>query len=99
MVSLPDGEIEMLLDLAQYSFLPVGSNDCGTPVYRECSDRSETDYTAIILGLQKNGLIRMDYDIPFSNYDYRLYSDCSHFGSIALTRHGQGVADQVEIQG
>lgn len=41
----------------------------------------------------------MDYDIPFSNYDYRLYSDCSHFGSIALTRHGQGVADQVEIQG
>lgn len=26
-------------------------------------------------------------------------SDCSHFGSIALTRHGQGVADQVEIQG
>ena len=34
-----------------------------------------------------------------ANDDYRFYSDCSHFGSIALTRHGQGVADQVEIQG
>ena len=43
MVSLPDGEIEMLLDLAQYSFLPVGSNErllgviCVADVVKETS--------------------------------------------------------------
>ena len=98
-IPLSDAEIEILLELAQYSFLPVASNDHDTPVFRESSSRSEADYAAALLDMQKKGLIRMDYDIPFSNYDYRLYSDCSHFGSIALTRHGQGVADQVEIQG
>ena len=96
---LSDGEVEILLDLMQYSFLPVASDDHGKPVYRESTARSEADYAVILLDMQKRGLIRIDYDIPLSNYEYRLYSDCSHFGSIALTRHGQGVAAQIEIQG
>lgn len=98
-VPLSDGETEMLMELAQFSFLPVASDDHGKPVYRESTARSEADYAVILLDMQKRGLIRIDYDIPLSNYEYRLYSDCSHFGSIALTRHGQGVAAQIEIQG
>ena len=98
-IPLSDAEIEILFDLSQYSFLPVASNDHDNPVYRESSSRTEADYAAALLDMQKKGLIKIDYDIPLSNYEYQLYSDCRHHGSMVLTMHGQNVAEQVEIQG
>jgi hypothetical protein len=96
---LSDGEIEILLDLAQYSFLPVASNDHDIPVYRESSSRSEAEYAASLLDMQEKGLIRIDYDTPLLNYEYHLYPDCRHHGSMVLTSFGQDVAEQVWIQG
>ena len=98
-IPLSDAEIEILLELAQYSFLPVASNDHDTPVFRESSSRSEADYAATLLDMQKKGLIRIDYDIPLSNYEYQLYSDCRHHGSMVLTSFGQDMTEQVWIHG
>ena len=96
---LSDGEVEILLDLMQYSFLPVASDDHDKPVYRESTARSEADYAAILLDMQKRGLIRIDYDIPLSNYKYQFYSDCRHHGSMVLTSFGQDMTEQVWIHG
>ena len=98
-ISLSDAEIEILLELAQYSLLPVAANDHDPPVYRESSSRSEADYAATLLDMQKKGLIRIDYDIPLSNYKYQFYSDCRHHGSMVLTSFGQDMTEQVWIHG
>ena len=98
-VLLSDGELEMLREFAQYPFLPVASDENGDPIYRESNTRSETDYASILSAMQKKGLIQINYDIPLPNYAYRLYHDCKHHGSMALTSLGQCVIDQIENQG
>lgn len=98
-VSLSDGELEMLLEFAQFSFLPIASGENNNPIYREDNTRSEADYALILLGLERKRLIQINYDIPLLNYEYRNYRDCKGLGSMALTALGQYVIDQIENQG
>ena len=95
-ISLSDGELEILMEFAQFSFLPVASDDRNDyPVYRESNIRSEYEYALILSGLQKKGMIHIDYNIPLLNYEYRCYSDCKNHGSMALTLLGQKVIDLI----
>ena len=98
-VLLSKDELEILEEFAQYSFLPVASDEDNNPVYRENNTKSETDYALVLSTMQKKGLIQINYDIPLLNYKYRNYHDCECFWSMALTTLGRYVIDQIENQG
>ena len=49
--------------------------------------------------LEKRGLIRIDYDIPLSGFDYAGYDGCFRRGSLALTARGQAVIESLAVQG
>jgi hypothetical protein len=53
----------------------------------------------IITALQQKQLIRLDYDLPLSGFDYEVYGKYPAQGSMALTARGQQVIEQLEIQG
>ena len=99
-LQLTQGEISLLLYFAQVPFLPVakrrGSDE---PVYLEDGEKPAEEMARIITALQQKRLIRLDYDLPLSNFDYAAYEDCSAKGSMALTAMGQRVIEQLEIQG
>ena len=47
-VLLSKDELEILEEFAQYSFLPVASDEDNNPVYRENNTKSETDYALVL---------------------------------------------------
>lgn len=97
---LSEGEVALLLKLAQIPFLPVARRaDDMTPVYLEESEYSMEDYTLFLQCLEKRGLIRLDYDQPLAGFSYEAYAGYPLHGSFALTQRGQQVLDIVEIQG
>lgn len=96
---LTQREIDLLLCLAQIPFLPV-ARQAGSdlPVCLE-EEVGGPEASEIIRALQQKGLIRLDYDLPLSNFDYAAYQSCPVKGSMALTAAGQQAAEQLEIQG
>ena len=99
-MELTDGEIRMLLKLAQIPFLPVArkmSDDI--PVYLEDNDETAEQYSLILQCLEKRGLISIDYDQPLAGFDAAAYAAYPIRGSFALTARGQQVVELLEIQG
>lgn len=93
-------EIELLRRFAEIPFLPVARRwDSDTPIYLEENANSELKMPQIITGLQQKQLIRVDYDYPLSNFDYKIYRNYPVHGSMALTAKGQQVLELLEIYG
>lgn len=97
---LTQGEIALLLQFAQIPFLPVARRrDSDEPLYLGDGEKTPEEMARVITGLQQKRLIRLDYDMPLSNFDYGAYGDRCDRGSMALTARGQQVVEQMEIQG
>ncbi len=97
---LSQQEINLLFRFSQVPFLPVAMND-GTslPVYSDDDLDFSSSCGEAILGLAQKGLIRLDFDLPLTNYDYTAYERYNHKGSMALTAKGQNALDLMEYQG
>ena len=99
-LELTEREIALLGRFAQLPFLPVARRyDGETPVCLEDGPEEAETLAGAIAGLFLKGLIRLDYDLPLSNYDYREYEDYPCRGSMALTARGQTVLELLEIRG
>jgi hypothetical protein len=99
-LELAEGEIAMLLTLAQIPFLPVARKmGDDIPVYLEERDRSAEDYSLILQCLEKRGLISIDYSLPLKGFDDSAYADYPIRGSFALTQRGQQVVELLDRQG
>lgn len=97
---LSEGEIALLLQLAQIPFLPVARKaDSTDPVYLEDPSCSPEKASLILQCLEKRGLISLDYDRPLKSWDYSAYAAYPLHGSFALTAKGQQVLDLLEMQG
>jgi len=95
---LTQKEIDFLLVLGQYAFLPVARTMGDlTPVYLEDGDREEM--SLVLLCLEKKGLISLDYDKPLGGSSMAAYEDYPIRGSMALTERGQKVLELMEYQG
>ncbi len=95
---LTEPELSLLQQFAQQPFWPVARRaDDLNPVFLEGKDTS-SDQAALQLLAQKR-LIRIDYDLPLSNFDYALYQAYPHKGSMALTALGIEVLELLDIQG
>ena len=92
-LELTEDELNILRQLGQIPFLPVGRKaDDITPVYPENSG-------LILQCLEKRELISIDYDAPLKGFHDPAYDACPVKGSIALTQRGQQVLEIIEIQG
>lgn len=99
-LELTAGEISVLKELGQYSFLPVARRaDDMTPVYLEQQEYSKDEYSLILQCLEKKGLIDLDYSSKLSGADMSAYKEYPVCGSMALTLRGQNVLDLLELQG
>lgn len=99
-LELTERELALLRRFAQLPFLPVARRyDGETPVCLEDGPEEAETLAGAIAGLSLKGLIRLDYDLPLSNYDYREYEDYPCRGSMALTARGQTVLELLEIRG
>ena len=86
--------------LAEPRFLPVARQAVSEqPVCLEEGEERWEELSPIISALSQKGLIRLDYDLPLSHFDYAEYRDFPLRGSMALTAAGQQAVDQLEIQG
>ena len=98
-LELGPGEVELLKELGQYSFLPVARKaDDMTPVYREEGAYTPEAYSVIIQLLEKKGLILLDYT-PLRGADMTRYTGYPVHGSMGLTQRGQQVLGLLELQG
>lgn len=99
-LELTQGEIEMLLELGQFAFLPVARRaDDMKPVYLEETEHSVEEYSLILQCLEQKRLISLDYDKPMGNVDMSAYKGYPVHGSMALTERGQNVVEMLERQG
>ena len=99
-LQLTQGEIDLLFCFAQIPFLPVALEEkSGQPVFLEEGEARAAQLSPIISALSQKGLIRLDYDLPLSNFDYRKYRAFPRCGSMALTAAGLQAVEQLEIQG
>ena len=95
-LELTEGEIAVLGRFAQIPFWPVGRRaDSDAPLCFEESDMKSELLSALAL----KGLIRIDYGIPLSNFDYAAYASCADKGSMALTFAGQNAVELLDVQG
>ena len=96
---LTPGELHLLKELGQYSFLPVARKaDDYTPVYREDQCYSQEEYSLIIQVLEKKQLIYLDY-LPLPGANMAHYAGYPVHGSMGLTQRGQQVLELLELQG
>ncbi|WP_294855711.1 hypothetical protein [uncultured Oscillibacter sp.] len=99
-VWMGEGELELLQDLAQTPFLPIARREgAEEPIYLEGARYTPAEYGQIITSLAQKRLVRLDYDLPLSNFDYTAYEGFPHKGSMALTAAGQHALELLEIQG
>ena len=97
---LTDVELALLRRFGETPFLPAAAEwNMKAPIYLEEQKWSKAEYSAAILGLSEKGLIRLDYDLPLKNFDYKSYQSYHLHGSMALTARGQDILEQIEIQG
>ena len=95
-LELTEQELALLNQLAQTPFLPIARRwDSEEPVYLA---EDGTYGNALVLLAQKR-LIRLDYDMPLTNFDYRGYESYPCRGSMALTARGQEVLDLLALRG
>lgn len=91
---LTEEELALLRRFGQTPFLPAAwAADTKAPAYLEEGTKSA------VLGLAGKGLIRLDRDVPLEGFDYAACRDCPVHGSMALTKRGQDVLEQIEILG
>lgn len=100
-LELTEAEVALLRRFAQLPFLPAARRwDSEVPVCLEEDIPGGTEAcSAAILGLEQKGLIRLDYDMPLVNFDYKDYGQYPCRGSMALTARGQAAVELLEIQG
>ncbi|MBR1780186.1 MAG: hypothetical protein IJ751_02125 [Oscillospiraceae bacterium] len=99
-VTLTQLELNLLQTFAETSFLPVGRTPSGLSPMLLADGESDSPQTGLALtDLKLKGLIRIDYDLPLSNFDYDRFPAYSVHGSAALTAYGQEVLELLEIQG
>ena len=99
-LELTDGEIRLMRELGQFSFLPVARRaDDMIPVYLEDDTYSREEYSLILQCLEKKSLISIDYDMPLRGFDMAAYKGYPVHGSFALTARGQAVLEMLERQG
>lgn len=99
-LELTEGEVAMLQELAVYAFLPVARKaDDMTPFYPEGESYSLEEYSAILIHLERKGLISVDYSAPVGAYPAELYGRWPVHGSVALTLRGQEVVEALQITG
>ena len=99
-MELTEGEVAMLLTLAQIPFLPVARKMGDlTPVFLEDSEYSREEYSLILQCLEKRGLISIDYDKPLKHFEAAAYEAYPIRGSFALTLRGQQVLELLDVQG
>lgn len=97
---MTQGEIDMLLKLAQIPFLPVARRMGDLiPVYLEDRDHTAEQYSLILQCLEKKNLITLDFDKPLRGFDDTAYAAYPIRGSMALTQRGQQVVELLELQG
>ena len=93
---LTEKEIALLRRFGEIPFWPVARRaDSEEPV---CLEEGGMDAQSLA-ALGQKGLIRLDFDLPLSRFDYRAYAACPHQGSMALTALGQRALELLEIQG
>ena len=91
---LTAGELDILRRFGEIPFWPVcRAADGETPVSPDGMD------AALLSDLSLKGLVRLDYDLPLTNYDYGAFSALPHRGSMALTAAGQAAVELLEIRG
>lgn len=99
-LTLTEGELELLNELAQIPFLPVARKmDDPAPIYLEDDAHSVEEYSLILQCLEKKGLISLDFDRPLKNADAGRYGAYPIVGSMALTARGQSVLELLDLQG
>ena len=99
-MELTPGEVHILRELGQFSFLPVARRISDMiPVYREDDRYNQEEYSLILQCLEKKALIRIDYDAPLSGADMAAYADYPVRGSMALTQRGYAVLELMETIG
>ena len=88
--AMTDAEQELLELFAQYAFLPLAYDPVSDgPVCMEHTARTSGEITAALQSLCRKRLIRIDYDMPLSNFDYSAFRQYERYGSAALTAFGQ----------
>lgn len=88
------GELDLLRRFGEIPFWPVCRAAGGEePVSPDGMD------AALLSALALKGLIRLDYDLPLTNYDYGAFASLPHRGSMALTAAGQAAVELLEIRG
>ena len=99
-LELTQGEVDFLQELAMYAFLPVARKaDDITPFYPEGTEHPLEVYSAILMHLERKGLVSIDYSAPIGNYPAELYAAWPVHGSAALTQKGQEVVETLSING
>jgi hypothetical protein len=99
-LELTRGEVDFLQELAIYAFLPVARKaDDMAPFYPEGEAYSLEEYSAILMHLERKGLISLDYGAPVGPYPAELYEKWPVHGSVALTKRGQEVVESLSITG
>jgi len=99
-LELTEGEIRMLLTLAQIPFLPVARKmGEDVPMYLEETEYTPEEYSLILQCLEKRGLISIDYDLPLKGFSGKTYENYPIRGSLALTAKGQQAVEVLEMQG
>ena len=99
-IILTPPEAALLLRLGEVAFLPVGRRyDGEVPVYLEETDYTPEAYGEALAWLELKGLVRLDYDLPLTNFDYAAYREFPLHGSVALTAAGQEAVEVLEVQG
>ena len=98
-LTLTAGERDFLMELAQTPFLPVARKASEeTPVYLEAGEENREAFAALLLSMERKGLVSLDYDIPMNQYPAG-YEAYPVRGSISLTNRGQQVLELLDIQG
>lgn len=99
-LELTQGEIDFLMALGQFAFLPVARrSDDMVPVYLEEDRYTKEEYSLILQVLEQKNLVSLDYDKPLKNLDMSKYASYPVKGSVALTARGQSVVEMLEIEG
>ena len=92
-------EMDFLVLLGQVAFLPVARKASEeTPVYLEAGEENREAFAALLLSMERKGLVSLDYDIPMNQYPAG-YEAYPIRGSISLTNRGQQVLELLDIQG
>lgn len=93
---LTEAEIALLRRFGEIPFWPLARRaDTEDPVCLEDDAMTPEALSALAL----KGLIRLDFDLPLTNFDYAPYARYPHHGSMALTAAGQCAVEILEVQG